>query len=345
MEDAREGVSYDDVMLVPKRSSVTDLDAVDTTTSLADGLTLELPVLSAAMDTVTEAAMADAVAEAGGMGVVHRFATVAEQARMVSQVVDAGRQVGAAVGIAEEYTDRADALLEAGADCLVVDIAHGHLDACLDAVRTLDGRYDLPLMVGNVATAAAVEDLAAAGADCVKVGIGPGSHCTTRRMTGAGVPQLTAVQDCAAAAAEHGVTTVADGGIRHPGEAVKALAAGADAVMVGGMLMGTDEAPGELVERDDGRYKKTRGMASHEARTARTDKDADGHAEEGVTALTPYRGSVDGVLAELRGGLQSGISYCGADTLADARANAEFIRVSAGAKGREAAHGHGIQER
>lgn len=348
MGGIRTGRSYDDVMLVPKRSPVTELKQVDTSSRLAPGLTLELPVLSAPMDTVTEAAMAQALAEHGGMGVIHRFLTVAEQAAEVQQASEVDGPVAAAVGIEEDTAERARAVIEAGADCVVLDIAHGHLDACIAAVEELSSSIDVPVVAGNVATAEAVADLAEAGADCIKVGIGPGSHCTTRRVAGAGVPQLTAVQDCAAAAAEHGVTTIADGGVRAPGEAVKALMGGADAVMCGGLFMGTEEAPGAVVERDGQRYKRSRGMASDEARAERSDRDGEAdaaYAEEGVAGLTPYKGSVEDELRQLHGGLRSGISYCGADALDAARANAEFIAVSDGAKSRAGAHGHGIVRR
>ncbi len=346
MQRIREGLSYDDVWLVPQRSPVEDLGSVETSSKLTPNVELDVPILGAPMDTVTEAEMAVALSREGALGVIHRFLTVEEQASEVRQVVEHGERVAGTVGINEDFVDRAAALMDAGASVIVVDIAHGHLEPCLDAVRTLRREIgDIELVAGNVATAHAVEDFAAAGADCVKVGIGPGSHCTTRRVTGAGVPQMTAVMECSEAAAEHGICSIADGGIRSSGEMVKALVAGADTVMVGGLLMGTDEAPGEVVERDGERYKKSRGMASNEARQERTDKENDDYAAEGVEGLTPYKGSVQPVVRELVAGMRSGISYCGADSLAEARENAEFIRASAGAKGREGVHGHGIVQR
>lgn len=273
--EIRDGLSYDDVLLVPKRSSVDSRADIDLSTTLAPGLELELPLTSAAMDTVTETDLAVAFSEAGGLGVLHRFVSAEKQAEMVRAVHAEGEQVGAAVGIDEAYLARANALVGADVDALVVDVAHGHMERCLDAVEELaETHSDVPLVAGNVATAAGARDLARAGADCVKVGVGPGSHCTTREKTGAGVPQLTAVMDAAPAAAEAGATVIADGGIRKSGGIVKALMAGADAVMLGGLFSGTAEAPGEVINRDGDRYKISRGMASKEADAERTTKRA-----------------------------------------------------------------------
>ena len=236
MNDLRTGLSYGDVLLVPKRSPVDSRSDVDLSTTLTPDVELETPLVSAAMDTVTEADLAIELARAGGIGVIHRFLTVDEQAERVGRVTGAGEPVGAAIGINEDYVARAAALVEAGVDVLVVDVAHGHLERTITAVGTLADEFpDTDLVAGNVATPAGVADLAAAGADCVKVGIGPGSHCTTRKVAGAGVPQLTAVDDCADAAADADVTICADGGIRTAGDAVKALMAGADTVMLGSL--------------------------------------------------------------------------------------------------------------
>ena len=337
--DVRRGLSYDDVLVVPQRSPVDSRSDVDLSTRLAGGLALDAPVLSAPMDTVTEAATARALSAAGGLGTIHRFLTPDEQAEQVRRVADAGERVSAAVGVDEDYRDRAAACLDAGADCVVLDVAHGHMERSLDATAALDDAFDAPLIAGNVATAAGVADLAAAGADCVKVGVGPGSHCTTREVSGAGVPQLTAVDDCAGAAREQGVRIIADGGIRGSGDAVRALVAGADAVMLGGFFAGTEEAPGDVVEVDDERYKRSRGMASDEANEARSDKRGDPDVAEGIEALTPYRGPLADAVAEFLAGVRSGLSYCGAHTLSEARENGEFIRVTEGAREREGAHG------
>jgi IMP dehydrogenase len=338
--DIREGLSYGDVLVVPKRSSVDSRSDVDLTTRLTPDVELEAPVLSAPMDTVTETETAVALDAVGGLGVVHRFLTVDEQADAVRRASEAGAQVGAAVGIDEDYLTRTAAVVDAGADVVVVDVAHGHMERCLDAVAELDDSFDVDLVAGNVVTPAGVEDLAAAGADAVKVGVGPGSHCTTREVTGAGMPQLTAVDDCAEAAGDLDVSIVADGGIRTSGDAVKALVAGADAVMLGSFFAGTDEAPGEVVTVDGQQYKRTRGMSTTAANEARNDKQGNGPgADEGVEGLTPYTGALEPKTTEFLWGIRSGVSYCGGRTLAAARANAEFVRVSPSAAEREGAHG------
>jgi IMP dehydrogenase len=338
--DIRDGVSYGDVLVVPRRSPVDSRSDVDLSTRLTDDVPLDLPFLSAPMDSVTEAETAIALSRAGGLGTIHRFMSVEEQAAAVRAVRDAGERAGAAVGIDEAFVERAGAVLEAGAACVMVDVAHGHLERCLDAVATLAREFpDAPLVAGNVVTREAVADLAAAGADCVKVGVGPGSHCTTRQVAGAGVPQLTAVDDCADAAREHGVRVIADGGIRSSGDAVKALLAGADTVMLGGFFAGTDEAPGEIVEVDGARYKRSRGMASRAANDRRSDKDVDVDAEEGVAGLSTYRGPLADAVAEFAAGVRSGLSYAGGHTIPEARDGTEFVRVSPSAKEREGVHG------
>ena len=334
------GLSYDDVLAVPQRSPVDSRDDVDLTTELADGLELSAPVVTAAMDTVTEAEMARAVAEFGGLGVVHRFLPIDEQARMVRTVTEEGHPATGAVGIAESYLDRAGALVDAGADLLVLDVAHGHMERTIDATAELADTFpDTPVCAGNVATEAGVADLAGAGADCVKVGVGPGSHCTTREVTGFGVPQFTAVDRCADAARERGVTTIADGGIRTSGDAVKSLLAGADAVMMGGFFAGCEESPGEVVEIDGQQYKRSRGMSTAAAAEDREDKADDVEADEGVEAVTEYAGPVTPRLREFAAGIRSGLSYAGAHDLETARENAEFIEVRATTKDRNGAHG------
>ena len=340
MNDVRTGLSYGDVLLVPQRSPVDSREEVSLSARFTPDLELETPLVSAAMDTVTEAELATALSRAGGLGVLHRFLTPAEQATQVREVVASEERVAAAVGIDEDYVDRAERVLEAGAAAVVVDVAHGHLERTIDAVAQLRSAFpDAELVAGNVATPEGVADLVAAGADCVKVGVGPGSHCTTRTVAGAGVPQLTAVDDCARAAREYGVTTCADGGIRSSGDAVKALMAGADTVMLGRLFAGTAESPGAVVERDGERYKRSRGMATTAAAEARGDKDEGVSADEGVEALTPYTGPVAAVAEEFCAGIRSGLSYCGGHTIPEARAKAEFVRVAPSAKELEGYHG------
>jgi len=339
--DVRTGLSYDDVLLVPQRSPVDSRSEVDLSTELTPAISLDLPLLSAPMDTVTEAETAIALSEIGGFGTIHRFLSIDEQAAEVRRAKEAGATVGAAIGITDGFLERAEAVVEAGADALVVDVAHGHLEKCLDATaRVRDSFPDAELVAGNVATPSAVHDLAEAGVDAVKVGIGAGSHCTTRAVAGAGVPQLTAVDDCADAAREHGVRVIADGGIRSSGDAVKALMAGADTVMLGRLFAATDESPGELIEREGRIYKRSRGMATTAANEARSDKTAEGHhVDEGVEGLTAYQGTIAEVVADFTSGIQSGLSYCSGRTIEEARDSAEFIKIEEGTQRRNSAHG------
>jgi IMP dehydrogenase len=247
-------------------------------------------------------------------------------------------RVGAAVGVRPGFLDRAALLLEAGADVIVVDIAHGHSDSAIEAVRGLRRRFgDIDIIAGNVATAEGTRDLIDAGANAVKVGVGPGSICITRIVTGFGVPQLTAITECAEVARSAGVAIIADGGIRNSGDVVKALAAGADSVMIGSLLAGTDESPGVVVMRNNRRSKVSRGMASLGAAMDRPDRQVEGPEEdptwtrvvaEGVEAAVPYRGSVDDLLHQLVGGLRSGLSYGGANTIRELQDTAEFMEMS-----------------
>ena len=478
VDEFRLALTYDDVLLTPRRSTIASRRAVDTGTCLTRRIPLAIPIVSANMDTVTESAMAIAMARMGGIGIVHRFlpiarqvaevarvkrsegwvidhpwtlapdATIAEARDLMAQheiggfpvvtgdgtlvgllsqrdllfaedasaavatrmtprerlvtapagsdldaarrlldehrleklplVDDAGRlaglittrdivasmrfpratkdergrlRVGAAIGVVGDYLERAQALVEAGADALVLDIAHGHSEHALKALAAVRRRLGaVDIVAGNVATAEGARDLAEAGADAVKVGVGPGSICITRLVAGVGVPQLTAVLDGARAVAGLGVPIVADGGIRTSGDIAKALAAGASTVMLGNLLAGTTESPGVTIRRGGRKFKVTRGMASVEAtmhRQAREDAER-GWAEweddlaevvpEGVEAAVPYKGDVAEVVAQLVGGLRSGLSYCNAGSLAELRANAAFVRVTDAGRVESAPH-------
>lgn len=313
--------SYDDLLLKPKKSSVTSLSNVDTSTKVA-GIDLGMPILSAPMDTVTEQELADSLAREGGLGVVHRFLTVDEQVEHVKGV----SPVAGAVGL-DEFS-RAEALVDAGVDLIVADIAHGHHEPFLEFVEELSTRFSVPVCAGNVATLEAAQDLSDAGADVVKVGVGSGAACTTREMTGAGVPQFSAVRNCSSVDAD----IVADGGIRKPGDANKALMAGADAVMVGSVLGDTFESA------RDGEFRGMSTKAAAEDRSDRDLKESDGY-EEGEVMDYGENCYVEDVVDRYRGGLRSGISYCGADNLSDAKENAEFVRVSNSTVFRNGAHG------
>ena len=337
--EIRTGLSYGDALLVPQRSAVDSRSDVDLSTQLTPSIRLDIPLISAAMDTVTEVETAATLAEMGGLGVIHRFLSIEQQAAAVKEVAERDGPVAAAVGIDESYLDRTAAILDAGGDAVVLDVAHGHMERALDAVAEIRTEYDPELIAGNVVTPQAVEDLYDAGADCVKVGVGPGSHCTTREVAGAGYPQLSAVDECADRADELGITVMADGGIQNPGDAAKALMAGGSTVMMGGFFAGTDEAPGRVVTRGGERFKRSRGMASTAANDDRNDKAIDVDAGEGVEALTPYKGPLKPMTTEFLAGIRSGLSYCGGHSIPAARENAVFVKVSDGAKERESAHG------
>jgi IMP dehydrogenase len=247
-------------------------------------------------------------------------------------------RVGAAVGVGPDALDRAERLVAAGVDVLVVDTAHGHSRSVLDAVKQIKGAFEVEVIAGNVATGEAVDALAGAGADAVKVGVGPGSICTTRVVAGVGVPQLTAIYDGAAAAARHGITVVADGGIQYSGDIAKAIAAGADSVMIGSLLAGVDESPGEVVLHQGERFKEYRGMGSMGAMKGRSyskDRyfqgeivDSDKLIPEGIEGRVAYKGPVSNVIHQLVGGLRMAMGYCGAGTIADMQAHARFVRVT-----------------
>ena len=468
-------LTFDDVLLVPRRSSIRSRHAVSTATMLSKRIALAVPVISSNMDTVTEAAMAQAMARLGGIGVIHRFMPVEKQAAEVQRVkraegymVDAphsipatatvreahtrlkdhnvsglivldergdvaglltardlmfaddieqpvaevmtprtelitarestsledarrvlrdnrieklpvlddtgalrglitaqdiarltqwpnatkdsrGRLwVAAAVGVRPGDLERAAACVQAGVDALVVDIAHGHSDNALDMVMRLKERFpDVDVIGGNVATAEGVRDMAEAGADAVKVGVGAGSICITRIVTGFGVPQLSAVAECADAGRELGVPIIADGGIRTSGDITKALAVGSSTVMLGSLLAGTDESPGASVVRGGRRYKVVRGMASLTANIERQEVelgrevDPDGWERvvaEGVEAMVPMRGPVKDIIYQLVGGVRSGLSYAGASSIPELWENAEFVRITGAGKAESGAH-------
>jgi len=334
LDNIRLGLAFDDVLLVPRRSSVRSRQDVSLRTALSRRVTLDSPVVAANMDTVCEAEMAEAVARQGGIGILHRFLAIEAQAGMVRRVKSAGLLVGAAVGTDDDTMPRAKALVAAGVDALVLDIAHGHSEHAIDAVRCLTREFgaDTDVIAGNVATRAGAEDLIEAGADAVKVGVGPGGVCTTRLVAGVGVPQLTAINECAGME----VPIVADGGIRRSGDIAKALAAGASTVMIGSLFAGTAESPGELEMSERGLVKSIRGMSSHEAVRSRADRTGETlddeyfeqRAAEGVTALVPYKGEVGKLIAQLMGGVKSAMSYCNARTIGELWEKAEFIRVT-----------------
>ncbi|MGI9607435.1 MAG: guanosine monophosphate reductase [Acidimicrobiales bacterium] len=335
-DQLRIGLTYDDVLLVPRRSSVRSRSAVSLETRLSAHVRLSLPVIAANMDTVCESEMAAAMSALGGAGVIHRFMPVAHHAAEIARAIELGADsVGAAVGTDHDMIERARAVASAGANSLVLDIAHGHADHALDGVKRLkDEVPGVDVIAGNVATADGAADLVSAGADAIKVGVGPGGVCTTRLVAGVGVPQLTAVSDVVTA--DLGVPVIADGGIRTSGDIAKALAVGADTVMIGSMFAGTKESPGEVEQTDHGLVKRVRGMASREAvehRATRSGEELDDEyfehrAPEGVEGTVPYRGEVSKLVNQLMAGVKSAMSYQDATDLEEFRANATFIRVT-----------------
>ena len=326
----QEGITFDDVLLVPAYSEVLPRE-VSLKGRFSRHITLESPFASAAMDTVTEGRMAAAMARKGGIGVIHKNMTAEKQAEEVASVKAQGLIVAAGVGITPDILDRVKALAQAGVDAIVLDSAHGHSKGVVDALKAVKAGFSaLDVVVGNIATAAAAKDLIAAGADGLKVGIGPGSICTTRIVAGVGMPQLTAIADVAEVAGD--IPVIADGGLRYSGDVVKALAAGASCVMCGSMFAGTDEAPGDVVEVDGVKMKGYRGMGSIDAMQAGSadryfQKGAKKLVPEGVVARVPYKGSVEDVIFQLEGGLRSGMGYCGAKDL-DALHKARFVKIS-----------------
>lgn len=353
------GLTFDDVLVIPGYADFMP-EEVDTTCRLARELTLPAPIVSAAMDTVTEAAMAIAMAQAGGMGFIHRNMRADEQAAQVALVkacearpgaaVDgAGRlRVGAALGPGGAV-ERAELLLAAGVDVLALDTAHGHSKNVIDALKALKRAYpDLPVIAGNIATGAAAEALIEAGADGLKAGVGPGSICTTRVVAGTGVPQITAIRWVCHVAKQHGVPVIADGGVQFSGDLVKAIAAGADAIMLGSLLARTRESPGQEILLGGRVYKEYRGMGSLGALMNEgndrygTSKAGQGVAvvPEGIEGRIPLSGSVDDLLVQLLGGLRKGMGYAGTRTIAALQRDARLVQIT-GAGVRES-HPHDV---
>jgi IMP dehydrogenase len=366
----KEGLTFDDVLLIPAESGVLPGD-VSTVTRLTADIALNIPILSAAMDTVTEARLAIALARAGGIGIIHRNLSIEDQAAEVAEVKrsashatadpqypnaarDAqGRlRVGAAVGVGSDALARAEALVAADVDLLVIDTSHGHSRMVIDTVAKLAQafRTRVQIAAGNVATAAATAALIEAGAHAVKAGIGAGAICTTRVVAGTGVPQITAIFDCAQAAAGSGIPIIADGGIQYSGDIAKAIAAGADTVMLGGLLAGVDESPGQLIVSQGERYKDYRGMGSIGAMKRRSySKDryfqanVDEEARliaEGIEGRVPYKGPLASVVYQLVGGLRQAMGYTGAESIQALKARGRFVRIT-GAGLRES-HPHDV---
>ena len=332
MMSSTRGLTFDDVMLVPGYNGIRSRQDVTTSVTVA-GRTFDIPIISANMDTITGESMANAITGFGGMSILHRFMNIEENGAMFKRLKHT-KKTGISIGIGEEAMPRAEALVNVGAEIICVDVAHGHSKEVNRTIRQLRERWGSNVMIiaGNVATYAGADYLAAAGADVIKVGIGPGSVCSTRMKTGFGVPQLTALQECR----KVDRCIVADGGIRTPGDAVKALAAGADFIMMGGMLAGTEETPGDTIARinDDGtttNVKRFRGMASREAQEDFMGGMAEWKTAEGVAVEVLAKGPVRNVVLDVMGGIRSGLTYCGALNIKQLQRKAQFMEITAAA--------------
>jgi IMP dehydrogenase len=324
------GLTFDDVILVPGYNGIRSRQDVNTSVSVS-GFKFDVPIVTSNMDTITEDAMATAIAQIGGLAILHRFMTIEANVAMFKKI-NRPDHVAISMGIGDESFSRAEELIANGARIVCVDVAHGHSKEVNRTVRWLREKWgqNILIIAGNVATYAGADYLAAAGADIIKVGIGCGSVCTTRIKTGFGVPQLTALQECC----KVDRCIIADGGIKTPGDAVKALAAGADLIMLGGMLAGTDETPGEsyTVKNALGQnvaMKRFRGMASREAQVDFMGGMADWKTAEGVAVEIPAKGPVKNVFMDVMGGIRSGLTYCGANTIKSLQRKAQFMEITA----------------
>ncbi|NQZ00745.1 MAG: IMP dehydrogenase [Bdellovibrionales bacterium] len=332
-----KGYTFNDVLLVPNKSDMRSRRDPDLTSKLFKDQDISLPMISANMDTITESAMAIAMANEGGLGILHRFMSIEEQAAEVTKVKAAGvSQIAASIGVNGECEERSKALVAAGANILTIDIAHGHSVQMMETLEWLRKQFpEVKIIAGNVATADATRELIEAGADAIKVGIGPGSMCTTRIITGCGVPQLTAIAMCAEEGAKHGVPVIADGGIKSSGDIVKAIAAGASTVMLGSILAGTIETPG-LIQHGKKQY---RGMASRAAQDSWRGGVPKGMAPEGEATAVAVKGHLSDVIGELAGGLRSGMTYLNANEISQLSDRALFMEMSPMGLHESGAHG------
>lgn len=363
---AKKGLTFDDVLLIPAESHVLP-NEVKLDTKLAPNLQLHIPLISAGMDTVTEGNMAIAMAENGGLGVIHKNLSIEAQIDEVKKakgktvdpnlphpaVDNQGRLLAtAAVGVTSDTFERAESLLEAGADAIVIDTAHGHSAGVLRKIKEIREHFpNATLIAGNVATGEGTAALFDAGVDVVKVGIGPGSICTTRIVAGVGVPQITAIYDAASVAQKYGKKIIADGGIKYSGDVVKALAAGGNAVMLGSMFSGTTEAPGTIFTNEGKQFKSYRGMGSVGAMSQQhgsSDRyfqggvnEANKLVPEGVEALVPYKGDVSNIIYQIDGGLRAGMGYVGAGTIEELIENSQFVQITNA--GLRESHPHDVQ--
>ena len=336
METIKESLTFDDVLLIPKYSDVLPSET-DISLNLSKKIILKVPFLSSAMDTVTESKMAVAIAESGGIGVVHRNLNIKKQTKEIIKVKKKKLIVGAAVGTNREDLERARSLIDNGCDLIVIDTAHGHSEKVLKTLSKLKKiNFNVPICVGNIATAEAAKELYNSGADIIKVGIGPGSICTTRMVAGIGVPQISAIMEVKSALKNKKIKIISDGGVKFSGDIAKALAAGADAIMMGSIFAGTAESPGKKFNIKGRIYKQYRGMGSIGAMSSgsanryfqKNFKDKSKFVPEGVEGRVEYKGTVSKIIYQLQGGLRSSMGYIGAKNLNQISKNAKFIKIT-----------------
>jgi len=337
MVPIKEALTFDDVTLMPKYSEILPSE-VDTSIKLTNYLKLKIPLLSSAMDTVTESKMAIAIAKAGGIGIIHRNLDIKKQILEIKKVKKQKLLVGAAVGAGPSEFKRAEAILKEKIDMIVVDTAHGHTKKVSEIIKFIKKTKDkkTALCAGNIATPAAAKFLLKLGVDVIKVGIGPGSICTTRLVAGIGVPQLSAILEVRNGIKNKNVKIISDGGIKYSGDLAKAFAAGADAVMIGSLFAGTDEAPGKLIRRNGKLFKNFRGMGSVGAMNKGSadryfqskQKDSSKYVPEGVEGFAKYKGKVDNIIFKLIGGLRSSMGYLGSRQIKYLRDKPQFVKIT-----------------
>lgn len=335
------GYSFNDVLISPKYNKIVSRRDVKFETRVTKNYKLDIPILAANMDTICESEMAIALGRLGGLGVIHRFLSISDQAEQIKKVKEQNLITAAAIGI-KDYEERVKALNEVGINIIVLDVAHGHSKRTGKTLDYIKANYpQIDVIVGNVATKDAAEYFISKQADGIKVGIGPGSACTTRIMTGAGVPQITAIMDVYEAT-QGRVPVCADGGIKCPGDLTKAIGAGADTVMSGAIFAGTDETPGEIIEKDGNKFKEYRGMASFLATVKKLKLDGQKIDEEvhveGEATLVPSRGPIAKIIHRYLGGLASGMTYVGANNIESLRGKADFIEISSAGYAESVAH-------
>ena len=337
MDPIKEALTFDDVTLAPKYSEILPSE-VNTAVQLSKNLKLKIPILSSAMDTVTESKMAIAIAKSGGIGVIHRNLDIQNQIQEIKKVKKQKLLVGAAVGAGPNEFKRAEAIIKEGVDLIVVDTAHGHTKKVGEIIRFIKKfkNKKIALCAGNIATPEAAKFLIKLGVDIIKVGIGPGSICTTRLVAGIGVPQLSAILSVRNGLKNKNVKIISDGGIKYSGDLAKAFAAGADAVMIGSLFAGTDEAPGKLIKKNGKLFKSFRGMGSVGAMNKGSadryfqtkQKDISKYVPEGVEGFAKYKGDVGSIIYKLIGGLRSSMGYLGSKNITKLRIKPNFVKIT-----------------